>query len=525
MSIFDSIAKVIGLGDKHAGYGVIEGSADAATQMIQDDDERLNDNISRLTEIRQRRLLNEETKYNKEYNSNFEEVKALAASLGPNGTDILHSLIIQDNRGYAGAKALVPTIVTKATSENRTVEDILDYTQRKEGKNITAKQLTDIVTTPMNVPDFDMGTVLQGTGSDLLNLIAGAGSVEKGAGSVEKYTEKQVKQQMAIAGFGEDFGKTEKSDLAIEPITVDLFELNLVGTIDQKIKMLNDAFMNTSDNNEKKKYSNRISELTIRKNILGESKLLSTSALNREIQLTLADIAKSQNLTGTFDSNSGRWINQGTEIERVNEGTRLATNIISVVESSKMIPSRSDGRPPQGYLEASVSSEIQDIADSLGIAIAADISVTQLKGIATTLGYNLKLVSAKDSSTGEPYLTLGSKFVFTPPSNTGLAGGNSGGTGSNPFPKGTSNAINQHKNTISKISPQAGMNANQNAARKALIIIAIQNSHPNAPTANNITQNYINSIPLKQLEKYWKDNVGYDYDSSMFNNKTINDLS
>ena len=69
------------------------------------------------------------------------------------------------------------------------------------------------------------------------------------------------------------------------------------------------------------------------------------------------------------------------------------------------------------------------------------------------------------------------------------------------------------------------MNPNQNAARKALIIIAIQNSHPNAPTANNITQNYINNIPISQLEKYWKDNVGYDYDPSMFNNKTINDLS
>ena len=69
------------------------------------------------------------------------------------------------------------------------------------------------------------------------------------------------------------------------------------------------------------------------------------------------------------------------------------------------------------------------------------------------------------------------------------------------------------------------MNVNQNAARKALIIIAIQNSHPNAPTTNNITQNYINSIPLKQLEKYWKDNVGYDYDTSLFSNKAISDLS
>ena len=524
MSIFDGIAKILGGGDKHAGYGVMEGVGDTATQIIQDEDKRIDDNISRLTEIRQKRLLNEETKYNTEYNANFEEVKALAASLGPNGSDILHSLIVQDNRGYAGAKALVPVVVKKAASENRTVEDILNYTQRKEGKSITAKQLTDIVTTPMNIPDFDVGTILQGTGSDLLNLIAGAGSVEKGAGSVEKYTEKQVKQQMAIAGFGEDFGKTEKSDLAIEPITVDLFELNLVGTIDQKIKMLNDAFMNTSDENKKKKYSSRISELMIRKNILGESNPLSPSALNRQIQLTLADIAKSQNLTGTFDSDSGTWINQGTEIERVNEGTRLATNIMSVIESSKMIPSRSDGRPAQGYLEASVSSEIQDIADSLGIAIASDISVIQLKTLATTLGYNLKLVSAKDSSTGEPYLTLGSKFVFTPPSNTSSSNSSSSSSSSNPFPQGLSATINKHKNTLSKISPRTGLTANQNAARKALIRIAIQNSHPNAPTTNNITQQYINTIPKDLLEKYWEDNIGYPYDSNNLK-KQINDLS
>ena len=515
MSIFDGIARILGGGDKHAGYGVMEGIGDTGTAFVKGEDQRIDDNISRLTEIRQQRLLNEETKYNKEYNDNFEEVKALAASLGPNGTDILHSLIVQDNRGYAGAKALVPTIVTKATSEDRSVEDILNYTKRKEGESITAKQLTDIVTTPMNIPDFDMGTILKGTGSDVLNLIAGAGSVER-------YTEGQVKQQMAIAGFGEDFGKTEKSDLAIQPITVDLFELNLVGTIDQKIKMLNDAFMNTSDQNKKKKYSNRISELMIRKNILGESKLLTESQKNKQIQVALADIAKAQNLSGTFDANAGMWINQGTEIERVNEGTRLATNIISVIESSKMTQLRSDGRPAQGYLEATVPSEVQDIADTLGIPIAADISVTQLKGIATTLGYNLKLVSAKDSSTGEPYLTLGSKFVFTPPSSPSSVNTPNSNT---VFPKGLTNIINQHKNTLSKISPQAGMNPNQNAARKALIIIAIQNSHPNAPTANNITQNYINNIPISQLEKYWKDNVGYDYDPSMFNNKTINDLS
>ena len=42
MSLFDNIAKVIGLGKKHAGYGVIEGVGDTATQIIKDDDERLN---------------------------------------------------------------------------------------------------------------------------------------------------------------------------------------------------------------------------------------------------------------------------------------------------------------------------------------------------------------------------------------------------------------------------------------------------------------------------------------------------
>ena len=67
MSIFDGIAKVIGLGDKHAGYGVIEGVSDTATQIIKDDDERLNDNISRLTALRQKRLSEDETRYNRVY--------------------------------------------------------------------------------------------------------------------------------------------------------------------------------------------------------------------------------------------------------------------------------------------------------------------------------------------------------------------------------------------------------------------------------------------------------------------------
>ena len=144
MSLFENIAKILGGGDKHVGYGLIQGSAESATQIIKDEDDRLDANISRLTELRQNRLAKEESKYNLEYKDNYEQIKAMSASLGPNGTDILHGLIT-DN-GYSGAKALVPAIVTKTSQDNIPVNQFLQFTPKKDGqKSITAKELQYLI--------------------------------------------------------------------------------------------------------------------------------------------------------------------------------------------------------------------------------------------------------------------------------------------------------------------------------------------------------------------------------------------
>lgn len=58
MSLFEQIAKVLGGGDKHAGYGFMEGVGDTGVSLVKDADTRLEDNVSRLTELRQNRLAN-----------------------------------------------------------------------------------------------------------------------------------------------------------------------------------------------------------------------------------------------------------------------------------------------------------------------------------------------------------------------------------------------------------------------------------------------------------------------------------
>ena len=184
MSLFEQIAKVLGGGDKHAGYGFMEGVGDTGVSLVKDADTRLEDNVSRLTELRQNRLANEEVRYNAEHTDNYEEIKGLSASLGPNGTDILYGLMTENNRGYAGAKALVPAIVTKTSQDNISVDQFLNYTPKKDGqKSITAKELADIATTPMTLADINMEDALLGTGSQIIDLIAGKGAAEKYANS------------------------------------------------------------------------------------------------------------------------------------------------------------------------------------------------------------------------------------------------------------------------------------------------------------------------------------------------------
>ena len=407
MSLFDNIAKVIGLGDKHAGYGVIEGVSDTATQIIKDDDERLNDNISRLTALRQKRLSEDETRYNSEFKTNFEQIKALSADLGPNGTDILHGLITENDRGFAGAKSVVPLVVQKAAADNITAEQVLGYTQRKEGETpITNKELAELVTDPIKVRDFDLGDALKGTGNSIVNFIAGEGSVEQ-------YAEKEVKKQMALAGFPEDFGKVELSDKIAPKVNVDLFELSLIGPLTDRKNKIIAAANKTNDQEKKTALFIRANELTVLIDSMKDSPL-SDSGLRTNKAFNLKKIAENNGVLGQWSPTTQSWIGMRTGQERYNQADSLASRLTDILQFSKKNRRTIDGKTIQGLTPLNIPSKIATLYPNLQGDV--EISVSMMLDMAAQAGMDLKIVMADDPDNLHPdkqtYITFGDAVTW-----------------------------------------------------------------------------------------------------------------
>tara|TARA_R100001163_G_scaffold40957_1_gene31013 strand:+ start:2596 stop:4113 length:1518 start_codon:yes stop_codon:yes gene_type:complete len=505
MSLFDNIAKVIGLGDKHAGYGVIEGVGDTATQIIKDDDERLNDNISRLTALRQKRLSEDETRYNSEFKTNFEQIKALSADLGPNGTDILHGLITENDRGFAGAKSVVPLVVQKAASDNITAEEVLGYTQRKEGEApITNKELAELITDPIKVRNFNLGDSLKSTGNSVLNFIAGEGAVEQ-------YAEKEVKKQMALAGFPEDFGQVELSDKVAPEVNVDLFELSLVGSLTDRLNKILAAANKTNDPDKKTALFTRANEITVLIDSMKESPLNPTQLRSNKTN-TLKKIAENNGVLGQWDNYNKVWITMATGQERYNQADALSSRLTNILQFTKKNRRTIDGKTIQALLPLNLPNKVAKLYPNQEGGV--ETSMTVILDMAAQAGMDLKIVMADDSDNLHPdkqtYVTFGDAIIW--------AENDDGSNNQLPSPVVfDNNLVNslqpQLQDYLDKIVP-----TNTNIAEKVASARAIVDQIKNELIKLNLP------ITTANLLSGWKDLTGQAYNKSDFGDKEINQL-
>jgi len=500
MSFFEQIAKVLGGGDKHAGYGVMEGVGEAGVTLVKDTDKRLEDNISRLTELRQNRLANEEVRYNAEHTDNYEEIKGLSASLGPNGTDILYGLMTENNRGFAGAKALVPAIVAKTSQDNISVDQFLNYTPKKDGqKSITAKELADIATTPMTLADINMEDALLGTGSQIIDLIAGKGAAEK-------YATKQVKQQMALAGFPEDFGKKELSDAVAGDVTVDKFQLSLVGSIDNRIQIITTAAVNATNQADKEKLYNMVNTLKTHKQNLKDTQM-SESQIKSTKAAVLKEIAEGNDVLGQWDDRNQVWITKAAGQARYNQAAALSTALVGILAQSKKM-FRKDG---QGVIKGWSGVIPSEIASRFNLQSNTEYSVAEMMSWAAQAGMSLKIVPADSDDNLHPndpkeaYVTWGSPMNWAANDTT-------------------VDTDNNNNNNNLNTSPQVFPNVNQIVAKIKNVSVPPRVRTANAKMLIDGLKKNNPQISKSDLEEEWENLVGSPYDPSDWGGKSIDQL-
>tara|TARA_R100001369_G_scaffold29592_1_gene53241 strand:- start:3655 stop:5139 length:1485 start_codon:yes stop_codon:yes gene_type:complete len=227
------------------GIGLVEGLATSTTKSVNDAMNDLDGRISRLSEKKINRQINEKSRFDKEFQGNEQQVKYYANQLNINGgTDgmrILHSLI--NTESWAGAQVEIPKIVKKLTLNGMDATNYL--TKGKgltdlEGKKLpNSKSLAELITFPMSSNEMDMEKALEGSGSNILNIFS------RGNDSVAKYAQKRVNTNMALAGVSNT--KTNYGELpAAENIKIDKFDLLLGDSYAKDLKIIT-ARLNTLD--------------------------------------------------------------------------------------------------------------------------------------------------------------------------------------------------------------------------------------------------------------------------------------
>ena len=223
--------------NKNFARGLVEGFAKSSAKGINDAMDDLDGKISRLSEKRMNKVTTEQARWKKDFAENEEQIKYLANQLningGKDGMRLLHSLI--NTETFEGAKNVIPSIVKKLSLNGMDATNYL--TQGKglttlDGKKLpTAKSLTNLVTLPMNIPDMDMGTALEGSGANILNIFTRAND------NVAKYAQRTIKSDMALAGVtGET--PTFRELPAAESLTIDKFDLLLGQSYANDLKII-----------------------------------------------------------------------------------------------------------------------------------------------------------------------------------------------------------------------------------------------------------------------------------------------
>lgn len=419
----------IRLGD--FGLGLVEGLATSGAKGIQKAMDDLDGKVSRLSEIRMNKAANEMPRYKKEFRENEEEIKSLSAALGPDGPGILHSLITSEG-GYSYAKSVIPAVVKKMQDTNMSASQILKYKPTEGYQTPSTKQLAELITVPMNIPDLDYGKALEGSGSNILNIFASSED------AIPKYMKRTIESDMALSGLSEkpvSYGEIG----AAGKLSVDRFELSLTNNLKENLPKLKAAAENETDPDKKKEYKERAFQTEM--SILAQSDKPLT---NPQVRSFAGSFSKSAaafaNLKGNIDPYTKDWIPAISKSENAKLVSDQGQEMADALRWSKM--NKADyglgyEQTARGLVPNKLPKGFKGLEGKEGEYITPD----RLMHAAGQNGYKIAIVPASDNI--PPYITISNEKV----SYTKDGGGGSGGV---PEPDKTG-FTKTTKETISKI--------------------------------------------------------------------------
>lgn len=378
------------------GIGLLEGLAKSTSKGINDAMNTLDDRVSRLSEKRINRQINEQGRFDKDFRNNEEEMKSLVAALGPDGAGIMHTLINENS--YNGAKAIVPLVVKKMGETNMSASQILKYKAADGSTPPSVKQLANLVTVPLNMPDLDAGTSLEGSGTHILNIFSNS---EDG---VSKYANRRIKSDMALAGVSNK--TTNYGELsAAGTLTVDRFELGMSNNLKENLKKINAAIVSAEEGSSKQKeLKNRKYQLETTINN-GFDKILTGPQIKSNTAVHSDMFGKFAMVDGQINYLSNTWIPADIQAANVKTSMLAGEEATDILQWTKNNRGESNASA-KALVPMSIPNDIQGLDGLEGEYMSADRFI---KALAHS-GYRAKIVP-RDGDV-DPYITIGGKIEF-----------------------------------------------------------------------------------------------------------------
>jgi len=399
--------------NKNFARGLVEGLAKSTARGVQDAMDSLDDRISRLSEKKINREINERGRYDKDFRGNEEQIKYLANQLningGTRGMEVLHSLI--NKEGWEGTKALVPSIVKRLNANGLIAGDTyMPLGQTPEGYKIpSSKQLANIITIPMNIGDDSLDEeALKGTGMGMLNIFSRAQD------KVAEYTAKRVRADRALAGVSgkaPDYGELSPA-LGVDVNKFDLLlgqsyeaDLKLIrGRIDQLSNKAPQALLD-----QEKKLSSLIDNIGD-KQLTEPQKVRSTGTYESYFS-TYANIGGRLELDGSWNSANKKYKNAGISSD-------FATKFTSHIVWAKSANGRGENQQTaRGFIPSTAKGNFPNLSDSI---FDEPLEPNTMLKFASRNGMDVMKVTREmiktgdfeDKNNGNPYLIVSDKIEF-----------------------------------------------------------------------------------------------------------------
>jgi len=399
--------------NKNFARGLVEGLAKSTARGVQDAMDSLDDRISRLSEKKINREINERGRYDKDFRGNEEQIKYLANQLningGTRGMEVLHSLI--NKEGWEGTKALVPSIVKRLNANGLIAGDTyMPLGQTPEGYKIpSSKQLANLITIPMNIGDDSLDKeALKGTGMGILNIFSRAED------NVAKYTAKRIKADRALAGVSgkaPDYGELSPA-LGVD---IDKFDLQLGQSYAADLKLIRgriDQLGNKAPQallDQEKKLASLIDNISDKQ--LTQPQQIRTKGGYEEAFSTFANIDGRLELDGSWNSANKKYKNASIAADFANKFKDL------VVWSKSSNGRGENQQTSRGFIPSTAKNNFMNLSDSvfdkpLEPNTMLEYAARNGMDVMKVTREMLKTGDYEDKNNGNPYLIVSGKIEF-----------------------------------------------------------------------------------------------------------------